>query len=81
MYFIYLPAQYRYALPEGSAPNRYAVVGAANKAGLPVIDMHRIFVAQKDPLNLFPLRLPGHYTEEGHRLVAQEVLRSISSTN
>jgi hypothetical protein len=81
LYFIYLPTRYRYAPAEGSAPNRYAVVGAASKAGLPVIDMHPIFAAQKDPLNLFPLRLAGHYTEEGHRLVAQEVLRSISSTN
>jgi hypothetical protein len=81
LYFIYLPARHRYAPAEGRVSNRYAVVGAANKAGLPVIDMHRIFVAQKDPLNLFPLRLAVHYTEEGHRLVAQEVLRSISSTN
>jgi hypothetical protein len=81
LYFIYLPERKRYAPEEGRIANRYAVTEAANKAGLPVIDMHRIFMAQKDPRSLFPLRLAIHYTEEGHRLVAQEVLRSISSTN
>jgi len=29
-------------------------------------------------LALFPFRRGVHYTEEGHRLVAEEVLRSIS---
>ena len=79
LYFIYLPAQYRYdASKQGPVRSRDAVLQAANKAGLPIIDMHPIFMAQKDPLSLFPLRLAGHYNEEGHRLVAEEVLRAIS---
>jgi PAS domain S-box-containing protein len=79
LYFIYLPARYRYD-PSDSGPvrARYAVLQTANKAGLPVIDMHPIFMAQKDPLSLFSLRLADHYNEEGNRLVAQEVLWSIS---
>ena len=58
---------------------RHAVLQTVNKAGLSVIDMHPVFMAQKDPLNLFPLRSRGyvHYSEEGHRLVAEEVLRSM----
>jgi hypothetical protein len=80
LYFVYLPGQSRYAPPGVRDGDRRAVLSAANKAGLPVIDMHPIFIAQKDPLSLFPLRLADHYNEEGHRLVAQEVLRAISST-
>jgi PAS domain S-box-containing protein len=79
LYFIYLPAQYRYdASKQGPLRSRDAVLQTANKAGLPVIDMHPIFMAQKDPLDLFALRIAGHYNEEGHRLVAEEVLRAIS---
>ncbi len=78
LYFVYLPGQSRYVPPGVRDGDRRAVLSAANKAGLPVIDMHPIFIAQKDPLSLFPLRLADHYNEEGHRLVAQEVLRAIS---
>ena len=78
LYFVYLPGQSRYVPPGVRDGDRRAVLSAANRAGLPVIDMHPVFMAQKDPLSLFPLRLADHYNEEGHRLVAQEVLRVIS---
>ncbi len=79
LYFVYLPARYRYdTSKQGPVRSRDAVLRAANEAGLPIVDMHRIFTAQKDPLSLFPLRLADHYNEEGNRLVAQEVLRAIS---
>jgi hypothetical protein len=59
-------------------PDRDAVLKAAGQVGLPIIDIHEIFAAESDPLNLFPLRLQGHYTEEGNRFVAETVLRSVS---
>jgi hypothetical protein len=77
LYFVYLPAWNRYsamAVP----PERDDVLSAVNKAGLPVLDIHQSFMRQQDPLALFPFRLPGLYTEEGHRLVAEEVLDFIS---
>jgi lysophospholipase L1-like esterase len=80
LYFVYLPELYFYARQERRDPNRSAVLQTANKAGLPVIDMLPIFMAHKDPLSLFPLRLGGHYNEEGNRLVAEQVLRALSST-
>jgi hypothetical protein len=46
-----------------------------------VIDIHPVFEAQDDPLSLFPFRSVGHYTEEGHGLVAAEVLKKISLRN
>jgi PAS domain S-box-containing protein len=81
LYFIYLPSWNHYGRGERRVNvGRFAVLQAANKAGLPIVDIHRTFMAQKDPLALFPFGLAHHYNEEGHRLVAQEVLRAISST-
>jgi len=37
-------------------------------------DMVEAFEAQEDPLALWPFRLYGHYTVEGHRLVADRML-------
>jgi hypothetical protein len=45
---------------------------------IPLIDPLPVFDAHNDPMSLFPFRGPGHYTEEGHRMVAEEVLRSIT---
>ncbi len=49
----------------------------AREAGVPVIDLDPAFRATGDPLALFPFRLPGHDTAEGHALVAQTVLRRL----
>ena len=79
LYFIYLPARYRYdASEQGPVRSRDAVLRAANKAGLPIIDMHPIFMAQKDPLSLFPLRLAVTTTKKEIGWWQQEVLRAIS---
>jgi hypothetical protein len=79
LYFIYLPSRDRYDHKgTGPQPDRDRVLQVATTVGLPIIDMHNIFMKQNDPLDLFPFRMAGHYTEAGHRLVASEVLRSIS---
>jgi len=78
LFFIYLPQWHRYANPQSAEKNRDRVLLLASTIGLHVIDIHRTFKAQNDPLALFPLRLRSHYNEEGHRLVAEEVLRSIA---
>jgi hypothetical protein len=75
--FVYLPAWNRYA--STVAPReRDDVLLTAGRAGLPVLDLHQAFISYQDPLALFPFRLPGHYTEEGNRLVAEKILESIS---
>jgi PAS domain S-box-containing protein len=83
LYFVYLPVWRRYSPDQQVNTGRYAVLQAVNKAGLSFIDIHPVFMAQRDPMALFVFPLPGsrHYNEEGHRLVAEEVLRSISSAN
>jgi hypothetical protein len=78
LYFVYLPGGQRYVEKHVNT-GRPAVRQAVNKAGVPVIDLHPVFKEQGDPLVLFSLRLPHqHYSEKGHRLVAQSVLGSIS---
>jgi hypothetical protein len=80
MYFVYLPSYARYAndlSPAGKA--RDAVLNMVSTLGIPVVDLEAIFRRQPDPLALFPFRRFLHYTEKGHDLIAQEVLRSLSA--
>jgi hypothetical protein len=78
LYFVYLPDWSRYAPESAPNPDRDAALAAAASVGLPIIDVHQAFIAQKDPLDLFPFRQEGHYTEEGNRIVADYVLSSFS---
>lgn len=88
LYFVYLPAWGRYADPqsinkysdgalyEARLRTRDQVLALVRTLGLPVIDIHSVFQAQSDPLALWALRHRFlHYIEDGHRLVAGEVLR------
>jgi hypothetical protein len=78
LYFVYLPDWSRYGTPHRAVKSRDRVLQMARMLGLRVIDIHEVFKAQPDPLALFPLRMPNHYNETGHRLVAEQVLRSIA---
>lgn len=82
IYFIYLPDWPRYSGNELEpvSKQRDSVLALVTSLGIPVIDIHPVFQAQSDPLSLFPFREPGHYTEKGHLLVAEEVMRALSST-
>jgi hypothetical protein len=79
LYFVYLPAWQRYASPQSASDNREAILALVRGLEIPVIDIHQAFQAHGDPLRLFPFRQLGHYNEEGHRLVAETVLRYFSS--
>jgi hypothetical protein len=79
LYFIYLPDWSRYSLGTlpGAVGKRAEVFNVVKSLDLPLIDLHPVFQAHPDPLSLFPFRQVGHYKEEGHRLVAETVLKSI----
>jgi hypothetical protein len=79
LYFVYLPAWQRYISPQSASDSRNAILALVRALNIPVIDIHQAFQAHGDPLRLFPFRQLGHYNEEGHRLVAETVLRYISS--
>ena len=82
MYFVYLPDWPRYGSNDVGpvAKQRDSVLALIKSLSIPVIDIHPVFEAQRDPLAMFPFREPGHYTEKGHSLVSEEVVRTISST-
>jgi PAS domain S-box-containing protein len=79
LYFVYLPAWSRYAnVPEVGVEQRTTILQIVRSLGIPIIDIHPAFQAQNDPLSLFPFRKNGHYNENGHQIVATEVLKGIS---
>jgi lysophospholipase L1-like esterase len=80
LYFIYLPTweRYGYSNPGVLANQRMKILTVVNDLTIPIIDMHTVFQSQSDPLSLFPFGEPGHYSEKGHKVVAEEVLRAIS---
>jgi hypothetical protein len=81
LYFVYLPEWARYnAYTSWGEARRTDVLNTVSSLGIKVIDLDPAFRARRDPLSLFPFRALGHYTEAGHRLVADEVLRAIDLT-
>jgi hypothetical protein len=79
LYFVYLPAWHRYAPGQQGQPDRDSIIQQVRGEGIPLIDVHEAFALHPDPLGFFPFRIDGHYNEEGHRVVAEQVLRALSS--
>ena len=81
LYFIYLPAWERYARNDHGfgTDARTTVLDLVKDLDIPIIDIHPAIQAHGDPLSLFPFRGNGHYNEKGHKVVADEVLKTLSS--
>jgi hypothetical protein len=81
-YLVWLPS-WDYYVPSGGIilPGRDEFLMTASELGIPTLDLYHSFLAH-EPLSLFP---PGwvsnHYNERGQRLVADEVLRFISTVS
>jgi hypothetical protein len=78
LYFVYLPERDSCIDSSRSVGDRAQIMNIVKRKGIPLIDLHRAFRAQSDPLVLFPFRRLGHYNQQGHRFVGDEVLKSIS---
>ena len=84
-YFIYLPSWTRYSgTDDGSCKglwnpiySRDAVIRLAEEAGYNTIDISEVFMAHPDPISLFAFRADAHYNENGYKMVADTVLKSI----
>jgi hypothetical protein len=80
LYFVYLPCWQRYAKqPEIVVKARREVLALVSGLGITIIDAHPAFQSHDDPLSLFPFRGRGHYNQEGDRVVAEKVLKTLSS--
>jgi len=82
LYFVYLPSWPRYAkdVEQGTFHHRNRVLSIVKHLNIPIIDIHEK-VVHPDPVSLFPLRIQGHYTSEGYRLVAQAIHTHLVSSN
>jgi hypothetical protein len=78
LFFVYLPERDSYLDHQRLVAERAQVLNIVRTVGLELIDLDPVFRSQSDPLALFPMRRLGHYNEKGHRLVGDEVLRSVS---
>jgi hypothetical protein len=76
--FVYLPEWGRYTRYSSAGKiTRNDVLAVVRSLGISLVDLEPVFRAHGDPLSLFPFRRPGHYTEAGYRLVAEEVLKAL----
>ncbi len=79
--FVYLPEYYRYAGPSLSdgAARRNEVLNGVRALGIPLLDIDEEFRQFGDPVQLFPFRLKAHYNGAGTKVVADAILRFLSS--
>ena len=78
LFFVYLPAYYRYFYKKDDQyAQRLQVLATIKKLDIPIIDFHETIKKQEDPLDLFPFRVHGHYTERGYNLLASTIISDL----
>lgn len=78
MYFVYLPG-YRNFTHFVPHPWRFWILATIRSENIPIIDIYESFKNYPDPLSLFPFRSEGHYSYEGHKFVADEIAKFLST--
>jgi len=73
LYFIYLPEYARYKTNYDDT-NYNLIKEIVNQLDIPFIDIPwEVFEKEKNPLNLFPFKMYGHYTVEGYKKVSESI--------
>ena len=73
LYFIYLP-EYRRYNSNYDNKNYNLIKNIVSEINIPFIDIHEeVFEKEKNPLDLFPFELNGHYNEFGYNKVAKTI--------
>ena len=76
LYFVYLPEYNRYKTKYNDT-NYNLVKEIAKELKIPFIDIHKkIFLKEKNPLELFPFEQNGHYNEKSYRKIAETIYNS-----
>ena len=42
-----------------------------------IIDIHKAFIVNEDPLSLFPFRSNNHYTVDGYRFASESIIKQL----
>ena len=75
LYFVYLP-EFNHYQTNYDDTNYFLVKNIVKELNIPFIDIHKeVFEKEKNPLNFFPFKMPGHYNVEGYKKVAEEIYK------
>ena len=73
LYFIYLPGYARYSTDYDNKSYNL-VKNIVNQLDIPFVDIPKeVFEKEKNPLNLFPFKMNGHYTVDGYKKVSETI--------
>ena len=73
--FSYLP-EFNHYQTNYDDTNYFLVKNIVKELNIPFIDIHKeVFEKEKNPLNFFPFKMPGHYNIEGYKKVAEEIYK------
>lgn len=75
--FVYLPEYSRYANARGHVDSYERVKELVKGLDIEFVDGCAAFLDSGDPLALFPFRAEGHYNSQGHRVIAEAVIRTL----
>ena len=80
-YFVFLPTFKRYSqkiIDQDDFLRKKEILEITSKLGISSVDIHReVFENHPDPLSLFPLRIDGHYNQQGYEAIATALLKLI----
>ena len=76
LWFVYLPEQIEHW--DLRKKQRASVLSMVKSLDIPLVDTLPAFQAHSDYKSLFPFRGWGHFNEQGHQEVANEVLKALS---
>jgi hypothetical protein len=81
VYFVYLPMRQRYNdefISHDEYLKKSEVIDLVKSLGIQVIDIHQeVFIKDKDPFDLFSLRIGRHYNANGYAKVAKEIVLGV----
>jgi hypothetical protein len=82
-YFVYLPAARRYqGSIAGPLRSRRPLLDAlSNNPKITIIDGHKAFVAEGDPMRFFPFRNGGHYNAQGYAVIAEKISQALMASD
>ena len=80
MYFVYLPAYSQYNSKNYDQSNYLKIKKIISELNIPFIDIDKeVFKKEKNPLELFPFQLPGHFNKTGYKKVAESIYAKTSN--
>ena len=75
LYFVYLPAYYRYKDNNYKA-NYDLIKKTINELNIPFIDIHKeVFEKEKNPLRFFPFEQAAHYNVDGYKRISEIIYK------